>query len=78
MRTDDMQENFDAMCEMHWAQVLDMVKANAPKDLEVIEANKEVCLNVFKQGVHTGWNAGVTELVNKLKNDGMVTEHTAQ
>jgi len=74
----DMKETFDAMCEMHWAKVLDMVKENAPEDLEVIEANKEICFKVFGQGVHVGWNAGVAKLVDELKNSGMVTEHTKQ
>ena len=78
MITDVTQENFDAMCEMHWAQVLEMVRVNAPEDLEIIEAHKEICLKVFKQGVHVGWNAGVKALVDQLKSDGMVTEHTAQ
>ena len=78
MMTDITQENFDAMCEMHWAQVLEMVEETAPEDLEVIEAHKEICLKVFKQGVHAGWNAGVSAFVAQLKSDGLVTEHKAQ
>ena len=75
---DDRKETFDAMCEMHWARVLDMVKENAPEELEVIEANREICFKVFGQGVHVGWNAGVTKFVAQLKNDGYVTEHREQ
>jgi hypothetical protein len=75
---DDSEETFFAMCEMHWAKVLDMVKENAPEDLEVIEANKEICFKVFEQGIHVGWGAGVTKFVAQLKDEGFVTEHREQ
>jgi len=73
--TDDIKASFDDMCKMHWAQVLEMVREKAPEDAKIIEKHHDVCLRVFSQGVHVGWNSGAKNVINQLRNEGFIEEY---
>lgn len=73
--TDDIEATFNDMCKMHWAHVLDMVKENAPEDAKIISEHHDVCLKLFSQGVHVGWNSGAKNVVSELRKNGFIEEY---